>query len=289
LTSPIPFPIIARLGTVGRNEGTMPLMLDRQKPAPLCAPALDDLAANGVKHGFFTRAGGVSGGIYAGLNIGFGSSDDRENVRTNRTLVAEWLGVAVERLSTLYQVHSPDVVTLAEPLGAERPRADALVTDRPGLALGILTADCGPVLFADAKKGVIGAAHAGWKGAFGGVLEATIAAMEAIGARRDRIVAVLGPSISQGNYEVGPEFAARFEEADKGNARYFVPSGQPGHALFDLNRYTVDRLRSAGVEAECLGRCTYGEEENFFSYRRSVHRGEPDYGRQISAILLEER
>lgn len=289
MTSPIPFPIIARLGTVGRNEGTMPLMLDRQKPVPLCAPVLDRTAANGVKHGFFTRAGGVSGGIYASLNVGLGSSDDRVNVRTNRARVAEWLGVTVEHLATLHQVHSPEVVTLTKPLGSERPRADALVTDRPGLALGILTADCGPVLFADAESGVIGAAHAGWKGAFGGVLEATIAAMEAIGARRDGIVAVLGPSISQKNYEVGPEFIARFEEADKDNARYFVPSGQTGHALFDLNNYTVERLRAAGVEAESLGRCTYGEEENFFSYRRSVHRGEPDYGRQVSAILLEER
>jgi YfiH family protein len=267
----------------------MPLMLDRRKPAPLCAPALEDFAANGVKHGFFTRAGGVSGGIYAGLNVGLGSSDDRENVRTNRARVAEWLGVPVAHLATLHQVHSSDVVTLIEPLGAERPRADALVTDRPGLALGILTADCGPVLFADAEKGVIGAAHAGWKGAFGGVLEATIAAMEALGARRDRIVAVLGPSISQKNYEVGPEFVARFEQADGDNARYFAPSDRPGHALFDLNAYTVNRLRAAGVEAACLDRCTYGEEENFFSYRRSVHRSESDYGRQISAIMLEER
>jgi YfiH family protein len=289
LTSPGPFPIIARLEPVGRNEGTMPLMLDRRKPAPLCAPALEELAAKSVKHGFFTRAGGVSGGIYAGLNVGLGSSDDRENVQANRARVAEWLGIPLTHLATLHQIHSPAVVTLREPPGAERPRADALVTDRPGLALGILTADCGPVLFADAEKGVIGAAHAGWKGAFGGVLEETITAMEALGARRDRIMAVLGPSISQKNYEVGPEFVGRFEEADKANGRYFVPSARPGHALFDLNAYTVDRLRAAGVEATCLDRCTYGEEENFFSYRRSVHRREPDYGRQISAILLEER
>lgn len=264
-------------------------MLDRRKPAPLCAPALEELAAKGVKHGFFTRAGGVSGGIYAELNVGFGSSDDRESVHTNRTLVAEWFGIPLAHLATLHQIHSPEVVTLTEPPGTERPRADALVTDRPGLALGILTADCGPVLFADAGKGVVGAAHAGWKGAFGGVLEGTVAAMEALGARRDRIVAVLGPSISRRNYEVGPEFIDRFEKADKDNARYFAPSARPGHALFDLNAYTVDRLGAAGVAAACLDRCTYGEEENFFSYRRSVHRGEPDYGRQISAILLEER
>ena len=265
-----------------------PLMLDRRKPAPLRAPALEDFAPNGVKHGFFTRAGGVSEGIYAGLNVGLGSSDDRENVRANRARVAEWLGLPVGHLATLHQVHSPDVVTLTGPLGAERPRADALVTDRPGLALGILTADCGPVLFADAEKGVIGAAHAGWKGALGGVLENTIAAMETLGARRARTVAVLGPSISQRNYEVGPEFVSRFEEADQDNARYFIPSGRPGHALFDLNAYTVDRLGAAGVQAVCLERCTYQEEENFFSYRRSVHRSEPDYGRQISAIMLEE-
>jgi YfiH family protein len=288
LTSPIPFPIIARLGPVGRIEGTMPLMLDRRKPAPLCASALEGFAANRVKHGFFTRAGGVSTGIYAGLNVGLGSADDREGVLTNRARVAEWLGLPVAHLATLHQVHSPDAVTLTRPLGAERPRADALVTDRPGLALGILTADCGPVLFADAEKGVIGAAHAGWKGALGGVLESTVAAMEALGASRDRIVAVLGPSISQKNYEVGPEFVSRFQEADGDNTRYFIPSARPGHALFNLNAYTVDRLRAAGVEAACLDRCTYGEEENFFSYRRSVHRGEPDYGRQISAIMLEE-
>ena len=161
-------------------------------------------------------------------------------------------------------------------------------TDTPGVALGVSTADCGPVLFADAEARVIGAAHAGWKGAFTGVLENTIAAMEGLGARRENIIAVLGPSISPRNYEVGPEFVARFVEADAGNERYFAPSGKAAHAMFDLNRYTIDRLRRAGVTAEALDRCTYAEEDLFFSYRRTVHRNEPDYGRQLSAIVLED-
>jgi purine-nucleoside/S-methyl-5'-thioadenosine phosphorylase / adenosine deaminase len=264
-------------------------MLDRQTPSPLGAPALEAAAENGVRHGFFTRAGGVSDGIYAGLNVGLGSADDPERVRTNRSRIADWLSVPLARLATAHQVHSPDVVVVREQPGTERPRADALVTDRPGIALGILTADCGPVLFTDHEKGIVGAAHAGWKGALGGVLENTVAAMESLGARRERITAVLGPSISQRAYEVGPEFVARFDEADADNARYFIPSGRAGHALFDLNAYTIDRLVKAGVAAQCLDRCTYAEENNFFSYRRSVHRGEPDYGRQISAIVMEER
>jgi YfiH family protein len=162
------------------------------------------------------------------------------------------------------------------------------VTNRPGLALGASAADCGPVLFCDAEAGVIGAAHAGWKGAFTGVLENTVVAMEKLGARRERVAAVLGPSISAAAYEVGPEFVARFVEADDGNVRYFAPSPRPGHAMFDLNAYTVDRLRAAGVRAEALGRCTYAEEHLFYSYRRSTHRKEPDYGRLISAIVLED-
>lgn len=174
------------------------------------------------------------------------------------------------------------------PLPAPRPKADAMVTDRPGLALGVLAADCGPVLFADADAQVIGAAHAGWKGALTGVLESTIEAMERLGARRERIAAVLGPSISRANYEVGPEFIARFAAADPDNERYFSPSGRPDHFMFDLNAYTVDRLAAAGVAASSLGRCTYAEEPLFYSYRRTTHRAEPDYGRQISAIVLED-
>jgi len=190
-------------------------------------------------------------------------------------------------LLTAHQIHSPDVVVAAEPFAGPRPKADAIVTDRPGIAVGASTADCGPVLFADAGARIVGAAHAGWKGAFTGVLENTIAAMERLGARRERIVAVLGPSIGPDNYEVGPEFVARFAEANAGNQRYFRPSANPGHSMFDLNLYTVDRLREAGVIAEALGRCTYAEEDLFYSYRRTTHRKEADYGRQVSAIVLE--
>jgi len=230
----------------------------------------------------------VSSGIYAGLNTGVGSADDQARVGENRRRVAEWMGVAPDRLLTAYQIHSPDAIIVREPFPGDRPKADALVTDRPGIAIGASSADCGPVLFADAKARVIGAAHAGWKGAFTGVLESTIAAMERLGAQREAIVAVLGPSISAANYEVGPEFVDRFVAADPANAVYFVPSGKPGHSLFDLCRYTTDRLAAAGVQADSLDRCTYAEEDLFYSYRRATHRGEADYGRHISAIVLEE-
>lgn len=258
------------------------------KPDPLRSSLLENANARGIRHAYFTREGGVSEGIYRGLNTGTGSSDDPSLVAENRRRAAEWMGVAPAYLLTAHQIHSPDVVVAREPFPGERPKADAIVTDRPGLAVGASTADCGPVLFADAQARVIGAAHAGWKGAFTGVLENTIAAMESLGARRANIVAALGPSISRKNYEVGPEFIARFVDSDAANARYFSPSGKPGHALFDLNLYTVDRLKRAGVEAEALGRCTYAEEDLFYSYRRGTHRGEPDYGRHVSAICLEK-
>lgn len=254
---------------------------------PVRSPLLDQAAARGIRHGYFTRLGGISEGIYEGLNTGIGSNDDPEKVRENRRRVAQWMGVAPDALLSVYQIHSPDVLILREKFTGERPKADAIVTDRPGLAICASAADCGPVLFADPEARVIGAAHAGWKGAFTGVLENTITAMEGLGGRRDRILAVLGPSISQRNYEVGPEFVARFVDADPANATYFMPSQAPGHALFDLNRYTVDRLARAGVEAQSLGRCTYAEEDLFYSYRRTTHRNEADYGRQISAIVLE--
>ena len=258
------------------------------KPDPLRSPLLDEARSRGIRHGFFTRKGGVSEGIYRGLNIGNGSNDDPQKVAENRRLVAAWMGVAPDALLSAYQVHSPDVIVATGPLPSPRPQADAIVTDRPGLAVGATSADCGPVLFADAEARVVGAAHAGWKGAFTGVLENTIDAMERLGAARENIVAVLGPSIGPKNYEVGPEFVGRFVEADAGNDAYFVPSGKPGHALFDLNRYTVDRLRKAGVTAQALDRCTYAEEDLFFSYRRTTHRKEADYGRLISAIVLED-
>jgi YfiH family protein len=263
-------------------------MLDSSRPAPVRAELLENAGYSGIRHGFFTRVGGVSTGIYHGLNIGTGSSDDQNLVRENRRRVAAWMGVPAEALITAHQIHSPDAIVVRAPFPGERPKADAVVTDRPGIAVGASTADCGPVLFADARARVVGAAHAGWKGALTGVLESTIATMESLGAKRENIVAVLGPSISQKNYEVGPEFVARFVDADAGNARYFAPSGKAGHALFDLNLYTVDRLSRAGVIAAQLGRCTYAEEDLFYSYRRTTHRGEADYGRQISAIVLED-
>jgi len=261
-------------------------MLDPSTPEPLRSPLLD--AAPGIRHGYFTRRGGVSGGIYGSLNIGTGSADDRSLVGENRRRVAEWMGVPADRLLTAWQVHSPDVIVVSEPFAGERPKADALVTDRPGIAVGASTADCGPVLLADPHARIVGAAHAGWKGALSGVLENTVAAMERLGASRGKIVAVLGPSISARNYEVGPEFVDRFLAADAGNARYFSASANPGRALFDLNRYTVGRLAAAGVAASFLDRCTYAEEELFYSYRRSTHRREADYGRQVSAIALED-
>jgi YfiH family protein len=262
-------------------------MLDTTAPEPLRSPLLDRPDSR-IRHGFFTRKGGVSEGIYAGLNVGQGSADDAGSVRENRRRVADALDIRPDSLVTLWQVHSPDVIAVTMPFD-ERPKADAMVTDRPGLALGVLTADCGPVLFADPQAGVIGAAHAGWKGALGGVLENTVAAMEQIGAERSRIVAVLGPSIGPDNYEVGPEFVARFAGHDEGNAQYFQPSAKAGHAMFDLNRYTLDRLRRAGVGVGQVDRCTYRDEDLFYSYRRTTHRGEADYGRQISAIVLEDR
>lgn len=257
------------------------------KPEPVTADPLTDVAGSGIRHGFFTRAGGVSGGIYAGLNVGLGSDDERAAVIENRSRVAAHLGVAEARLVSPWQVHSPDVVTVDRPFEGDRPRADGIVTATPGLAIAVVTADCGPILFADPKARVIAAAHAGWKGALDGVLENTVGAMETLGARRDDIVAVLGPSISRHAYEVGPEFVERFTAADPGNARWFGPSSRPGHAMFDLQGYTVERLMKAGVQASMTGHCTYDREHDFYSYRRKTHRGEPDYGRQMSAIVLE--
>lgn len=264
-------------------------MTDQIEPEPLRSPLLDKAATNGIRHGFFTRIGGVSDGIYRGLNTGTGSNDDSAKVAENRRRVANWMGVTPERLLSAFQVHSPDVIVATGPFSGDRPKADAIVTDRPGLAVGASSADCGPVLFADAQARVVGAAHAGWKGAFTGILENTIDAMERLGARRERIVAVLGPSISAKNYEVGPEFIDRFTEDAADNAEYFAANGKAGHALFDLNRYTTDRLTKAGVRAEALNRCTYEEEDLFYSYRRTTHRKEPDYGRHLSVIVLEER
>jgi len=239
------------------------------------------------RHGFFTRRGGVSSGIFKGLNCGPGSSDQRDAVMTNRSRAAEALGVAPASLISLHQLHSSEVLVVEGPLPeGPRPRCDAMVSNRPGVALGILTADCQPILFADAKARVVGAAHAGWKGALDGVIDATVAAMEGLGARREDIHAVIGPSISQSAYEVGPEFVARFVEHDPANARFFA-SGEGDRSFFDLPGYGLARLAATGIaSARWIGLCTYGEPERFYSYRRSCHRAEADYGRLLSAIAL---
>ena len=254
-------------------------------------PVVSDMlsAVPGIRHGFFTREGGVSAGIHAGLNVGLGSADDPARVAENRRRVASWLGLPDATLSTPHQVHSADAVAISAPLDADhRPTADAVVTNTPGLIVGVLTADCGPVLFADTRNRVVAAAHAGWKGALTGILEATIDKMVANGAETGSIKAVLGPSISQENYEVGPEFRERFLEAGTENRTFFVASGRHNHFRFDLPAYIMARLRAAGVASAHTGHCTYGDEARFYSYRRTTHRSEPDYGRQISAIVIED-
>jgi len=243
-------------------------------------------ALDGIPHGFLGRRGGVSQGLVAGLNVGLGAGDDRAAVRENRrrALAAVAPGAA---LVTVHQVHSADAVYAAAPWPDEaRPHADALVADRPGLALGIVTADCTPVLLADREAGVIAAAHAGWKGALGGVIESTLALMERYGADRARIAAAVGPVIARRSYEVDEAFLRRFAEADPANERFFTP-GREGHHQFDLEAYVLSRLAEGGVtRAEALGLDTYADPDRFFSYRRATHRGEASYGRQLSLIAL---
>lgn len=261
--------------TQGLNDGMI-------HTSPLLA------AIPGVRHAFFTREGGVSQGIYAGLNGGIGSNDDPAHVAENRRRMAARMGVEPAQFLTAFQVHSPDVAVVTAPWDTQaRPRVDAMVTKLPGLALGVTTADCGPVLFADPKARVIGAAHAGWKGAFSGVLEATIGEMEKLGASRADMVVAIGPLIRQASYEVGAEFVERFVREDGDYSRFFIPSAREGHAMFDLAAFIRMRLERAGVETiDDTGIDTYPD-ETLFSYRRSVHRGEPDYGRQIHAIVLD--
>ncbi len=240
---------------------------------------------DGVYHGFFTRRGGASSGVFHGLNCGLKSSDQDQMVRINRERVADAMSVPVSHLLTIRQTHSPTVITVTDPVDAET-EGDAIVSNQPDLALGILTADCQPVLFSDPIAGVIGAAHAGWQGARDGVLENTLVAMEALGADRKNIKAVIGPTISQKNYEVGPEFHATFHDQDTANDRFFS-EGPSGRAHFDLPAYGLHKLAAAGVgEAEWIHQCTYEDESRFYSYRRATHKKEADYGRLISVIRL---
>jgi polyphenol oxidase len=248
-----------------------------------------NLSCDGIAHGFFGRRGGASEGLYASLNCGPGSDDDRAHVVENRRrALATLSGGKPAGLVTLYQVHSLRAVTVNAPweIGGA-PEADAMATNVPGIALGILTADCAPVLLADTRAKVIGAAHAGWKGAVSGVIESVVAEMEKLGAARARIRAAIGPAISQASYEVGPEFHTRFLALGAQHARFFQPAKRPEHWQFDLEGFVADRLAAAGIgDVERLSVCTYAQEADFFSFRRTTHRGEADYGRDISAILL---
>lgn len=252
----------------------------------IAARALTDL--KNIRHGFFGREGGVSEGVYKGLNCGAGSKDDPRAVRENREIAAATLALPGTALLSLFQHHSTEVVTVEGAWSAnEHPRADAMVTAISGLGLGILTADCAPVLLADAAAGVIGAAHAGWKGALGGVLEATIVAMEALGAKRENMSAAVGPAIAQASYEVGPEFHAAFLDSNSAHAGFFQPALRPDHYQFDLSGFCLMRLRQAGIpRVEDLALDTYAAEARFYSYRRNCHQGIQDYGRLLSAITL---
>ncbi len=251
------------------------------------APALADL--DGVQHRFFTRRGGVSSGLFSSLNCGYGSADAAENVRENRRRAALEFGLAEPDLQTVHQIHSTDVLTVADERWTSpgAPKADGLVTDRPGVALGVMAADCAPVLLADAAAGVIGAAHAGWKGALGGVVDTTIVAMEKLGARRERLKVAVGPCIGPRSYEVGPEFPAPFLAQDEANAAFFRAAIRAGHFMFDLPGYLVHRIARNGVAVAATGHDTLTATEDFFSYRRNTLQGVRDYGRGLSAIALE--
>jgi len=243
----------------------------------------------GLRHGFFTRRGGVSRGLYGSLNCGFGSADDKAAVAENRARVAAALGGAAASVNTVHQVHGTQVVEATAPWqpGAA-PRADALVSRTPGLVIGVLTADCAPVLLADAEAGVVGAAHAGWRGALSGVVAETVAAMAGLGAAPERIRAAVGPCIAQPSYQVGAELRQAFLDADPTNVRWFLPDAEAGRFRFDLAGFVAGRLRASGVgEVQDLALDTYADADAFFSYRRATHLGEPDYGRAVAAIVLE--
>lgn len=249
----------------------------------------DALSASGCfDHAFFTRAGGVSTGFYRGLNAGIGSQDDTAKVMQNRALATATFGIGEAELVTPWQVHSAEAVVVDRPFRGERPRVDGIVTATPGLAVGVVTADCGPILFADEENGVVGAAHSGWRGALGGVIEATIAAMETAGAKRSSIVAVLGPTITQANYEVGTAMMAEFLDGDASRERFFATGREETRRQFDLPGFILAQIAASGASGSFVGHCTYGEPERFYSYRRTTHRREPDYGRQLSAILIKD-
>lgn len=261
-------------------------MHSEQKSSPIVAQSLAGVP--GIRHGFFTRDGGTSTGLYAGLNCGLGSNDDRDKVLENRRRVASALGGPEAPVVTLYQTHSATAHIVTGPQDpANLPKADAVVTVTPGVVVGTLTADCCPVLFADPQARIVAAAHAGWRGAVGGILEATVATMEQAGARRERILAAIGPCIGPRAYEVGPEFEAELLALSLDNARFFSKPSTQARSRFDLPGYVMARLGGLGLlSAESVTACTYENESRFFSYRRSCHRKEPDYGRQISAILV---
>lgn len=246
---------------------------------------LTDPILGDTPHGFFTRTGGASSGVFKGLNCGHGSSDQSAAVTTNRGRVAEAMKVAPSALVSVYQVHSNDVIEVREPWSGDLPKVDAMVSNTPDIALGILTADCAPVLFSDPVAGVVGAAHAGWKGALTGVTDRTIEAMEKLGATRENITASVGPCISQAAYEVGPEFFENFAGEDHAYTRFFT-NGEGDRMLFDLPSFVLARVRTAEIDASWIGRCTYSEPKHFYSYRRTTHAGEADYGRLISVIKL---
>lgn len=251
---------------------------------PITHPLLEPL---GVRHAFFTREGGVSTGIYAGLNTGVGSSDDPAAVAENRRRAAAWMGGAVDDLAAPYQIHSALALTAVAGWRGERPEGDAVVSATPGVICAVLTADCAPILLADAEAGVVAAAHAGWKGALGGIIASTVTAMTALGARPDRITAVVGPCIAQASYEVGADYQARFEHEAPGSGRFFVPGAAPDKRLFDLPGFVLWRLKQAGVrQAQWSGHDTRQDAVRFFSNRRAYLSGEPDFGRLMSAIAL---
>ncbi|WP_375616072.1 peptidoglycan editing factor PgeF [Bartonella sp. AP58NXGY] len=258
-------------------------------PHPILAKNLSTLHTHGIKHGFFTRQSGVSKNLYHSLNVGKSSNDQPEHIVQNRLLIADYFSIEVQNLVTVNQIHSCNVVVAHQAIIGEPPKADALVTTTPGLVIGVLTADCGPILFADPQAGVIAATHAGWRGSLNGIIEKTIAVMEKHGAKRQSITAVLGPCIGPCHYEVTSEFYNQFMECHSKFQKYFLKTEKVNHFRFNLWAFIINQLKEAGVNASCVELCTYQDEQRFFSYRRAIHRNEPDYGRQISAIMLKNK